>query len=259
MAAEEAIRKGSGNRLLTALPREIWRAVEPHLELRELAAKEVLFEAGQALSHTFFPLSGTLVSVHVVMRQGDPVEAATIGCEGVVGGITTASSHPAFARAVAQVGGRAAQIPNHQLHKVKVASVALRDLFDRYADVLLAQVLQSVVCNAHHPMERRLARWLLATQDRIASNELPLTQENLAHMLGVHRSTVIRVARPLRELGVIRYARGRITIIDRIKLETMSCECYGSVSRHYDMVLFKAFERRRAGSGKGKRGIDGDG
>lgn len=258
MAAEEAIRRGSGNRLLTALPKDVWRAVEPHLELRELAAREVLCEAGQALSHTFFPLSGTLVSVHVVMRQGDPVEAATIGCEGVVGGIATASSHPAFARAVAQVGGRTAQISNHQLHKVKVASVELRDLFDRYADALLAQVLQSVVCNAHHPMERRLARWLLATQDRIGSHELPLTQENLAQMLGVHRSTVIRVARPLQEQGVIRYARGRITILDRAKLETVSCECYGSVCRHYDRVLFKALERRRTASGKGKRGSDED-
>jgi DNA-binding transcriptional regulator YhcF (GntR family) len=126
----------------------------------------------------------------------------------------------------------------------------VRDLFARYADALLAQVLQSVVCNALHPMQQRLARWLLTTQDRIASDELPLTQEYLAQMLGVHRSTVIRVARLLQNHGVIRTARGRLTILNRAKLETASCECYSAVAQHYERILRMA-EAQRVKNAKG--------
>jgi DNA-binding transcriptional regulator YhcF (GntR family) len=120
----------------------------------------------------------------------------------------------------------------------------VRDLFDRYADALLAQVLQSVVCNVFHPMRQRLARWLLMTQDRIGSNELPLTQEYLAQMLGVHKSTMIRVARSLQDDGIIRNARDRLTVLDRAKLEKASCECYGAVARHYERILRLAEAQR---------------
>jgi len=138
----------------------------------------------------------------------------------------------------------------------KERSLVVRDLFARYADALLAQVMQSVVCNAFHPMRQRLARWLLTTQDRIASDELPLTQEYLAQMLGVHRLTVIRVARLLQQDGVIRSARGRLTVLNRAKLEKASCECYGAVARHYERILRLAEEQRvknAKGAGKHER------
>src|ERR1700736_2947239 len=151
---------------------------------------------------------------------------------------------PAFARAVTQIAGPALRIETARIEVAKQRSLVVRDLFDRYADVLLAQVLQSVVCNAFHPMRQRLARWLLMTQDRIASNELPLTQEFLAQMLGVHRSTVIRVAKLLQNDGVVRSARGRLTISNRAKLEKASCECYGAVARHYDRILRLAEAQR---------------
>ena len=135
-------------------------------------------------------------------------------------------------------------------------SLVVRDLFARYADALLAQVCQSVVCNAYHSMHQRLARWLLTTHDRVGGNDLPLTQEYLAQMLGVHRSTVIRVARLLQNDGVIRSARGRLTVLNRAKLEKASCECYKAVARHYERILRLAEEQRvknARGAAKPKR------
>src|SRR5262249_46061847 len=136
-----------------------------------------------------------------------------------------------------QVPGRCARISTDRLQEAKERSAKLRELFDRYADALLAQVLQTVVCNAIHPMQQRFARWLLTTQERIESDELPLTQEYLGRMLGVHRSTVIRVARPLQLDGIIRYSRGRIIIMNQAKLEKAACECNGAVGRHFDRLL----------------------
>jgi len=138
---------------------------------------------------------------------------------------------------VTQIAGPALRIETARIEVAKQRSLVVRDLFARYADALLAQVMQSVVCSAFHPMRQRLARWLLTTQDRIASDELPLTQEYLAQMLGVHRLTVIRAARLLQKDGVIRSARGRLTVLNRAKLEKASCECYGAVARHYERIL----------------------
>src|SRR4029077_8198710 len=171
-------------------------------------------------------------------------EAASIGREGAVGGIISAGHKPAFTRAVIQIAGPAFRVETARIEVAQQRSSVVRDLFDRYADVLLAQVLQSVVCTAFHPMRQRLARWLLMTQDRIGSKELPLTQEYLAQMLGVHRSTVIRVARSLHDDGVIRNARGRLAVVNRAKLEKASCECYGAVARHYARILRLTEEQR---------------
>src|SRR5262249_9757212 len=127
------------------------------------------------------------------------------------------------------------------------------ELFARYSDALLAQLLQSVVCNAFHPMQQRLARRLLSTQDRIGTHELPLTQDYLAQTLGVHRSTVIRVARPLQDNGIIEYARGRIAILDRSKLEKAACECNGAIARHFERVLPQTAEQRSDNKGAIRR------
>ncbi len=218
--------------------------LEPHARFVELAQGQVLFEPGEDVVITHFPQTGTMAALIVVLEDGRTAEAASIGREGAIGGIVSAGHKPAFARAVTQIAGPALRIETARIEVAKQRSLVVRDLFARYADALLAQVLQSVVCNMFHPMQQRLARWLLTTQDRIASNELPLTQEFLAQMLGVHRSTVIRVSRSLHSDGVIRNARGRLTVLNRAKLEKASCECYGAVARHYERILRLAEEQR---------------
>jgi CRP-like cAMP-binding protein len=248
---EVSIRRKTGNRILAAMPPDVWQDLKPHFELVDLAPGHVLCESGKPLTETHFPLTGTMVAVLVILRDGRAVEATIIGREGVVGGIVTGPDHASFATAIAQGPGRCARIATSRVQEAKEHSAQLRDLFARYADALLAQVLQSVVCNAFHPMQQRLARRLLAAQDRIANNELPLTQDYLAQMLGVHRSTVIRVVRPLQENGIIQYARGRITVLNRGKLEKAACECNGAVARHFDRVLPQMAEHPRTNNAKG--------
>jgi CRP-like cAMP-binding protein len=248
---EDSIRRKTGNRLLSAMPSDVWDNLKQDLELVELTPGQVLSTPGTPLLETHFPLTGMMVAVVVILRNGMAVEAAMIGREGVVGGIVTCPDHPSFTKAVAQVPGRCARVATSKLQEAKERSAQLRDLFARYADALLAQVLQSVVCNAFHPMQQRFARRLLAAQDRIGSNELPLTQDYLGQMLGVHRSTVIRVARPLQENGTIQYVRGRITILNRGKLEKAACECNGAIARHFDRVLPQMLDRQRVYSSKG--------
>jgi CRP-like cAMP-binding protein len=257
MVDENVKRHWSGNSLLAAVPAIDRAMLEPHAKFVELAHGQVIFEPGDDVVFTHFPLTGTLAALVVVLEDGGTAEGASIGREGAIGGIVSAGHKPAFARAVTQIAGPAFRIETARIEVAKQRSLVVRDVFARYADALLAQVLQSVVCNAFHPMHQRLARWMLTTQDRIASNELPLTQEYLAQMLGVHRSTVIRVARLLQNDGVIRHARGRLTVLNRAKLEKASCECYGAVARHYARILRLAEERRvknakGAGKQKGK-------
>jgi CRP-like cAMP-binding protein len=244
MIDENVGRHWSRNRLLAAIPEIDRTMLEPHAQFVDLAQGHVLFEPEEDVVTTHFPLSGTMAALIVVLEDGRTAEAASIGREGAVGGIISAGHKPAFTRAVIQIAGPAFRVETARIEVAKQRSSVVRDLFDRYADVLLAQVLQSVVCTAFHPMRQRLARWLLMTQDRIGSKELPLTQEYLAQMLGVHRSTVIRVARLLQNDGVIRRARGRLTVVNRVKLEKASCECYGAVDRHYERILRLAEAQR---------------
>jgi len=244
MTDENVGRHWSRNRLLAAIPAIDRALLEPHAQFVELAPGQVLFEPEEDVVITHFPLTGTMAALIVVLEDGRTAEAASVGREGAIGGIICAGHKPAFTRAVIQIAGPAFRVETARIEVAKQRSSVVRDLFDRYADVLLAQVLQSVVCNAFHPMRQRLARWLLMTQDRIASKELPLTQEYLAQMLGVHRSTVIRVARLLQNDGVIRAARGRLTVVNRAKLEKASCECYGAVGRHYERILQLAEAQR---------------
>jgi CRP-like cAMP-binding protein len=244
MKIEDSIRRKTGNRLLAAMPAGLWEDLKPHLELVELASGDVLCTSGKPLTEIHFPLTGTIVGVFVVLQDGPAVEGTIIGREGVVGGIILDPRHQSFTRAIAQVPGWSARIAATRLQETKDRSPELRDLFARYADALLAQVLQSVVCNAFHPMQQRLARRLLSTQDRIGTHELPLTQDYLAQTLGVHRSTVIRVAQSLQENGTIEYTRGRIAILDRSKLEKAACECNGAIARHFERVLPQTAEQR---------------
>ena len=171
-----------------------------------------------------------------------------IGQEGAVGGIISEGGKPAFTRAVVQIGGPALKLSTESLHNAKQSSSNLRDHFARYADCLLAQVLQSVACNAIHELNARLARWLLAVHDRCGEDELQLTQEFIAQMLGVQRTYVSGVIAALEKTGAIQRSRGVITITNRQRLEQQSCECYFYLKRHFNRVLPGVYPEHDANS-----------
>lgn len=234
----EAVTRGVvGNRLLASLRRSDRALLEPYLEPVILSKKEMLFSPGDDVSHTHFPGVGTMTSLVITMGDGRSVEAATIGREGAIGGIVSSGHKPAFAGAEVVLPGRALRLETARLEEAKERSPTLRDLFARYADALLAQITQSVACNALHPLHARCCRWLLTTGDRVDGSEIPLTQESLAEMLGVQRTTVSSVVGALRDRGLIRYGRGQVTIVDRPRLEAAACECYGAVRSHFERVL----------------------
>jgi CRP-like cAMP-binding protein len=197
----------------------------------------VLYEPGEDVVVTHFPCTGAMISLVLLTQDDRAIEVATVGLEGAVGGIVSAGHKPAFARSVVEIGGMALRIETERLEDAKKQSHSLRDLFSRYADVLLAQTLQSVACNALHTIEERCCRWLLATQDRVATRDLPVTQEFLAELLGVQRTTVSAAAQALQKRGLIQYRRGQITIADRAGLEEAACECYAAVEKHFRAVL----------------------
>ncbi|GGG18978.1 transcriptional regulator [Caldovatus sediminis] len=221
-----------GNRLIGAM-READRALlEPHLVPVDLAPRQVLFEAGEEIAFSHFPCAGTVISLAGAMSDGRVAEVAVIGAEGAAGGIISAGRHFASARAEVQVPGPALRIDIARLEAAKAASAPLRGLLARYADLLLAQVMQSAACNALHPVEARACRWLLMIHDRAGTDELPLTQEFLAEMLGVQRTTVTRVLAGLAEARALDQRRGCIVLRDRRPIERGACECYRAVERH---------------------------
>lgn len=226
-----------GNRLLRALNAREFAVLEPHLEVVALPRGRVLFEPGDDVHTTYFPCRRTMASLLIVTRDGREVEAATIGREGAVGGIVSEGHKPAFGRAVVQIGGAALCIPTSHLEAAKIGSPRFGDLFSRYADALLAQMMQSVACNALHTAEERASRWLLATHDRAGDNIIHLTQQSLAEMLGLQRTTVTAVTGALASRGLLRTHRGRIEIIDRPGLERAACECYRAVEDHFTKLL----------------------
>jgi len=231
------------NRLLATLKPADRTLLRPWISQRILSAGEVLLEPGDDVTVTHLPCHGTMVSLRVTSSDGKDVEAATIGREGGVGGIVSAGNKPAYARAVVQIGGLAYCIPTSKIEDAKCRSPAVHDLFCRYADALLAQVMQSVACSALHPVEQRCARWLLATHDRVGQSTIPLTQEALADMLGVRRTTISAVAKSLQERGAIRYVRGRVDIVSRKRLLQSSCECYEAVESHFARILPEVEEK----------------
>lgn len=231
-----AVVESGGNRLLDLLTPQDRALLAPLLERVPLLVGRTLFDAGEDVTHAHFPLHGTVVSLLSVTTDGRAAECATVGSEGVIGGLISAGNKPAFGRSVVQVAGAALRIESEQLEDAKNASATLRDALARYADALLAQVLQSVACNALHPVEARACRWLMTVQDRVGSDELPVTQEFLAEMLGVRRTTVTRVVAALEGHGAVRHRRGHILVADRGRLEACACECYGMVRDHYRRV-----------------------
>lgn len=232
-----------GNRLLLSLSPDDRALVTPHLSQASFARSAVLFEPGDDVTSCHFPCGSTMASLVVAMPEGALAETATVGREGAIGGIVSMGHKPAFARAVVQIGGAALRIETDRLEELKHRSTSLRDTVSRYADCLIAQVLQSVACNALHDLEARLCRWLLTVQDRVGGPEIPLTQEMLADMLGVQRTTVTAVASALQGEGLIRYQRGLITVLDRRVLVQRSCACRVAVLEHFDRVLPGVYPR----------------
>ena len=230
------LEQGKPNRFLAALPPHDFSLLAPHLRTIALERGVMLHDVGEEIEHVYFPHTG-MVSLVAVMQSGATVETATIGRGGVIGASAGLGARWTFGRAVVQLPGAAAWLSATQFRAAANESQAVRDLVVRYNDLLLAQVQQSVACNALHALEARLCRWLLQTHDCVEGDAIPLTQEFLGQMLGVRRTTVTIAARLLQSAGLIRYRRGLIHILDRPALEDISCECYAVVRHNLDKVF----------------------
>jgi CRP-like cAMP-binding protein len=233
-----------GNRLLRAFEEADFDLLAPHLRHMPLPQGLVLQEQEALVEDVYFPSSG-VVSLISVMQGGEVVETATVGREGAVGAFGGLGPWRAFTRAVVQVPGVAEVISVARFQAAASQSSRIRNLILRYKEALLAQVQQTAACNALHPLEARLARWLLQTLDRADNSELPLTQDLMAHMLAVRRTTVTLIASQLQEAGLIRYRRGLLQVLDRSRLEETACECYRTIRRRTDAV-FDDYEADRA-------------
>jgi CRP-like cAMP-binding protein len=227
---------GRFNRFLATLPPHDFSLLAPHLRTAPLERGVMLYDVGEEIEHVYFPHTG-MVSLVAVMQSGASVETATIGRAGVIGASAGLGAHSTFARAIVQLPGTAAWLSAAQFHAAANQSQGIRDLIVRYNDLLLAQIQQSVACNALHALEARLCRWLLQTHDCMDGDVIPLTQEFLGQMLGVRRTTVTIAARLLQSAGLIRYRRGHIQVLDRKALEDIACECYAVVRQNADKVL----------------------
>lgn len=226
-----------GNNLLRSLKPEDWAVLRPKLEDWSARSGMLIHEPGDTVRHAYFPRGASLISYLVVLSDGRGIETVLVGREGAIGGIVSQGKLPAYARAEVQVGGSFWRIDLQDLEQLKAQSPSLRHLFARYADCLLAQIFQSVACNAAHSIEQRMAKWLLAAIDRTGRRDLTLTQEQLAAMLGVGRSYLSRVFRELRDAGVIETGRGHIAVRKLGRLRSLACECNAAVARHFDDVL----------------------
>jgi CRP-like cAMP-binding protein len=224
------------NRLLAALSADDYALLAPHLQPLDLEKGRLLYDPGDAITTVYFP-QDAVISLMTLMESGEAIESATIGREGALGLMAAVAPRESLSRAIIQVPGRATRMPATVLAEVWKKSAAVRDLIDRHSEALYGHAIQSVACNALHSVEARFCRWLLTCHDRISSDTIALTQEFLADMLGVQRTTVTAVARSLQEKGVIRYRRGVVDIIDRPGLEALTCECYGVIHRTYERLL----------------------
>ena len=226
----------SKNHLLAALPDGVQARLLPHLESVQMPLGGVLYESGGTLSHVYFPTT-SIVSLLYVMENGASAEIAVVGHEGIVGISLFMGGESTPSRAVVQSAG----------HGFRLKSAILKDEFNqagpmlhlllRYTQALITQMAQTAVCNRHHSLDQQLCRWLLLSLDRLPGDELLMTQELIANMLGVRREGVTEGAMKLQQAGLIRYARGRISVLDRKGLENRTCECYAVVKKEYDRLL----------------------
>src|ERR1035441_2198952 len=224
------------NHLLAALSWEAQSRLAPYLELISLGLGDVVYESGDAMRHVYFP-TDSIVSLLYVMADGGSAEISVVGTQGRVGVALSLGGESPPSRAVVQSAGSAYRLPRLRLKDEFNRHGELLLLMLRYTQCLITQMAQTAVCNRHHTLDQQLCRWLLLSLDRLSSNTLTMTQELIANMLGVRREGVTEAASKLQKLGVIQYSRGRITVIDRPKLETLSCECYAVVKAETDRLL----------------------
>jgi CRP-like cAMP-binding protein len=224
------------NHLLAALPDAEWQRWLPQLERVEMPLGQVLYESGGTLSHVYFPTTA-IVSLLYVMENGASAEIAVVGNEGIVGISLFMGGDSTSSRAVVQSAGRGLRLKAQIMKDDFNRAGPVLHLLLRYTQALITQMAQTAVCNRHHSLDQQLCRWLLLSLDRLDGNELVMTQELIANMLGVRREGVTEGALKLQQAGLIRYARGHITVLDRNGLQKRSCECYAVVKKEYDRLL----------------------
>jgi CRP-like cAMP-binding protein len=224
------------NELLASLPPEEFHRWLPDLELVDLPLGQVLYESGTTLRHVYFPTTA-IVSLLYVMENGASAEIAVVGKEGVVGISLFMGGETTPSRAVVQSAGQGFRLNARALKIEFNRGGPVLHLLLRYTQALITQMTQTAVCNRHHTLDQQLCRWLLLSLDRLQGNELVMTQELIANMLGVRREGVTESALQLQKAGLIRYARGHITVLDRKGLEKRTCECYAVVKKEYDRLL----------------------
>jgi len=224
------------NHILAALPAEVYERLMPQLDLVPLALGWAVYESGGSQGHIYFPTT-SIVSLLFVTEDGSSAEIAVVGNDGAVGISLFMGGGTTPGRAVVQSAGYAYRLRAAVLKAEFERAGPLQIILLRYTQALITQMTQTAVCNRHHSVEQQLCRWLLLSLDRLPSNELRMTQELIAHMLGVRREGVTEAAGDLQAAGVIHYSRGRITVLDRPKLEAWVCECYGVVKRETDRLF----------------------
>ncbi len=224
------------NHLLAALPDAEWKRWKPQLEVVDLSLGQVLYESGSIESHVTFPTTA-IISLLYVMENGSSAEIAVVGNEGIVGISLFMGGGSTPSRAVVQSAGKGFRLNAKTMKDEFDRAGPVLHLLLRYTQALITQMSQTAVCNRHHSLDQQLCRWLLLSLDRLHGNDLVMTQELIASMLGVRREGVTAAALQLQAADLIRYSRGRITVLDRLGLEQRSCECYAVVKKEYDRLL----------------------
>jgi CRP-like cAMP-binding protein len=227
------------NHLLAALPTAEFERIAPHLELVAMPLGEVLCESGGQLQHVYFPTTA-IVSLHYVMENGASSEIAGVGNEGMLGVSLFMGGNTTPSRAIVQTAGHGYRLKARLMMEEFNRAGPMMRLMLRYTQALITQISQTAVCNRHHSVEQQLCRWLLLTLDRLPSNELTMTQELIASMLGVRREGITETAGNLQRAGLISYRRGHITVLDRVGLESHTCECYNVVKKEFHRLLSDA-------------------
>lgn len=234
-----SVKRPQQNHLLAAFPVPEQERIYSHLELVPMPLGKVLYESGDLLRYVYFP-TNCIVSLLYVLANGASAEISVVGNEGLIGIALFMGGETTPSRAIVQSAGFAYRLVAQQLKDEFHRNGEVQLLLLRYTQALITQMAQTAVCNRHHTVDQQLCRWLLLSLDRLASNQLAMTQELIANMLGVRREGVTEAAGKLDKLGVIRYARGRITVLDRPKLEQLCCECYAVVKKESDRLLPRA-------------------
>lgn len=225
------------NNLLRSLRAEDMAHLEPHLEIEEFAAAQVLYEPGDFVRTVYFPCDGAMAAYYVELPEGKGVETALIGREGAVGGIVSQGSLPSFSRCSVQSGGTFLTLRAEILEDLKCRNETIQHLFARYADCLMAQVFQSAACNAGHSINQRAAKWFIATIERSNDPVIRLSQDQLAEMLGIGRSYICRVIAGFKREGMIEVGWKQLEVLDLERMEAMACDCNHQVKRHFNRVL----------------------